>query len=236
MTNGFVGYKMGSLIRGWKIESADPVVAGCLLLEKFSKHSLAEIQDFFLHNISLEPKAPQPLSIEMLYEQNWVPGQPLVIHVKDESAFLRDPILCEFGYVFDLTGPKKLLRLFKGLGTEPSKGYEKYNWTDENGKVHYINEVAILAENPYDKNYIRLLAYMYQVPNLVGCLFNHTAMAIRKNPEKWVKARNPNLSASELLFIVMAVKNYINGALVTPSGETVEEFNLIERPRRVLWR
>lgn len=231
MTRGFIGYATGKSIRGWEIQDAQPELAGALLLAKFHKHSVEEIRNFFLNIIDLRPNHLHPaLSAQMIFETDWVSQGKLC--VSDSSTFIRDPVLCEFGYVFDLECPVKLLRLFSGFGKDPTKGYSNYRWRSQNDNTtYYMNVVTRLVCQSYDEMYIKMLAAMYRCPRLTEIL---TDQAILQNTELWLQSRIPKtLEPNKLQVLAQAIRSYADGTLRPPAEEILKP---IERPRRVLWR
>lgn len=174
-TRGYVGFIHRGKVQGWFNHwDSYPTALGRVVVTFFQKYTQEELRTLFLKRIKwvkdgTEDDTPLQKNSEGMLNVDWT--KP-VRAVKD-SEFYKDPIFCEYTYIFNLDSKEKELLLFKGFGTRPSKGYE--SWCQKSRaeeKVYYNNYCGKILE--YTKDPIEMVKY----------IMNSEARKVLRTPQK----------------------------------------------------
>lgn len=149
-TRGFVGFKHNKKApKGWYNHSDSyPSYLGDSVVTKAMTHTRDELLAFF--------NSVKFLNDETLYDNHksifdfevwdclseW--------QIMDGGTFYKDGLFCEWSYIFNFDNDT--LEIYKGFGVKPTKGLEKWFYTDGKDKW-YVNRVSVtpLSAFHFDK-------------------------------------------------------------------------------------
>lgn len=153
-TRGFVGFKDDNGdIHGWYNHfDSYPDGLGQQVVTKLTGLSTHQIKEFFTMKLKLIDSEEHYQNHKDIMDKDWT--ENTTFNLLDGGEFYKDPLFCEYSYIYDIKANELLL--FSGCGKKATPGYEGWRSGD-----YYNNLVGKIGFPTNSEKAIKKMLALY---------------------------------------------------------------------------